>query len=252
VNAFLPEGVVEIQKHYPDVDALVAAVSRLSGRSEESLIREFCAVLATRIFFLLLDEAGKSTNFDHAVRRVAARLGVPVEQAVSIVRHVGATQANIRNATAAPKLSLSSLPYYERSRLIRTQNGRCAICGWKFSDRHDPERVPTLDHTVPYRLGGEQGSNLQVLCALCNRKKGAWLLAADRGRLWLDNYVYFSDSKSSVCWAFIRDGACRICEMPPSRGRLFAQLRNPLGEPCLDNVESMCENHLNADHVVAY
>ena len=45
----------------------------------------------------------------------------------------------------------------------------CVVCGWEGS-RENPL---TGDHIIPKSQGGESvGSNVQVLCRVCNSRKG--------------------------------------------------------------------------------
>ena len=56
------------------------------------------------------------------------------------------------------------------SRLLAWQRGRCAAC------QQDLQCLPCydLDHVEPLALGGlHTDSNLQLLCPMCNRQKGA-------------------------------------------------------------------------------
>lgn len=61
------------------------------------------------------------------------------------------------------------------TKLLRSQNGRCAICGLLF----DRDAIEELDHMVPWRLIGDvpDGSNWQILCGDCNKGKGEWVSA---------------------------------------------------------------------------
>lgn len=53
-------------------------------------------------------------------------------------------------------------------RLLKLQKGRCACCGESLGDSYH------LDHILPLALGGDNtDSNVQLLRAICNLKKGA-------------------------------------------------------------------------------
>lgn len=55
-----------------------------------------------------------------------------------------------------------------RESLYRRQGGYCAAC-----DHHFPARNLTIDHIVPSsKGGGDEISNLQLLCHACNQLKG--------------------------------------------------------------------------------
>ena len=52
--------------------------------------------------------------------------------------------------------------------MFARDGGRCAECGSDFDLQYD--------HVIPVALGGGDGvDNLQLLCADCNRRKGAAL-----------------------------------------------------------------------------
>lgn len=55
-----------------------------------------------------------------------------------------------------------------RRQVFRRDGGRCAACG--------SEELLQFDHVIPVALGGAStAENLQLLCAPCNRDKGAGL-----------------------------------------------------------------------------
>jgi 5-methylcytosine-specific restriction endonuclease McrA len=55
-----------------------------------------------------------------------------------------------------------------RREVFRRDGGRCAVCG--------SGELLQFDHVIPVALGGAStAANLQVLCAACNREKGASL-----------------------------------------------------------------------------
>ena len=55
----------------------------------------------------------------------------------------------------------------QRLFLSHRQAGRCAICGFPLSAQMH------VDHIIPRAIGGRNAvSNLQLVCARCNTKKG--------------------------------------------------------------------------------
>jgi hypothetical protein len=60
------------------------------------------------------------------------------------------------------------IPEEVRREVFRRDGGRCAVCG--------SAELLQFDHVIPVALGGSSTpANLQVLCAPCNRAKGAGL-----------------------------------------------------------------------------
>jgi hypothetical protein len=60
------------------------------------------------------------------------------------------------------------IPEDVRREVFRRDGGRCAVC--------DSDELLQFDHVIPVALGGASTpENLQLLCAPCNREKGAGL-----------------------------------------------------------------------------
>lgn len=60
------------------------------------------------------------------------------------------------------------VPEEVRRAVFRRDGGRCAVCG--------SDELLQFDHVIPVALGGSSAAeNLQLLCAPCNRDKGASL-----------------------------------------------------------------------------
>jgi 5-methylcytosine-specific restriction endonuclease McrA len=58
------------------------------------------------------------------------------------------------------------IPEEVRREVFRRDGGRCARCG--------SDELLQFDHVIPVALGGASTeANLQLLCAPCNREKGA-------------------------------------------------------------------------------
>lgn len=61
-----------------------------------------------------------------------------------------------------------AIPEDVRREVFRRDGGRCAVCG--------TDELLQFDHVIPVALGGASTpENLQLLCAPCNREKGAGL-----------------------------------------------------------------------------
>jgi len=68
--------------------------------------------------------------------------------------------------TAGPRRE--PIPEDVRREVFRRDGGRCAVCGI--------DELLQFDHVIPVALGGASTpENLQLLCAPCNREKGAGL-----------------------------------------------------------------------------
>jgi 5-methylcytosine-specific restriction endonuclease McrA len=64
--------------------------------------------------------------------------------------------------------------HWNRSQLIRRHRGLCAGCSKPVNLIHGDPLQATIDHVVPIALGGRHVlGNMQLLCAACNRAKGA-------------------------------------------------------------------------------
>ena len=65
-------------------------------------------------------------------------------------------------------------PAWARRAVFFRDHGRCVLCGVDLSGLLDPLDPPDVDHIVPLARGGLNDiTNLQLLCAGCNRRKGA-------------------------------------------------------------------------------
>ena len=71
-------------------------------------------------------------------------------------------------AAAAPGARREPVPAELRRAVWERDGGACVSCGARFDLQYD--------HVIPVALGGATtAANLQVLCAPCNRRKGAGL-----------------------------------------------------------------------------
>jgi hypothetical protein len=67
-----------------------------------------------------------------------------------------------------PRRRRRPIPVEVRQAVFRRDGGRCVECGSDFDIQYD--------HVIPVALGGSSTvANLQILCAPCNRQKGAAL-----------------------------------------------------------------------------
>jgi hypothetical protein len=79
-----------------------------------------------------------------------------------------ATAHALLQAEGAGQAGRSPVPVEVRRAVFERDGGRCAECGSNFDLQYD--------HVIPHSLGGATTvANLQLLCADCNRRKGALL-----------------------------------------------------------------------------
>jgi hypothetical protein len=79
-----------------------------------------------------------------------------------------ATAHSLMRAEEAGQMVRAPLPVELRRAVFERDGGRCVECGGSFDLQYD--------HILPHSLGGATTvANLQLLCADCNREKGATL-----------------------------------------------------------------------------
>jgi HNH endonuclease len=70
-------------------------------------------------------------------------------------------------------------PKWVRDAVFFRDRGCCVMCGRDQTGLMDPQAAPHLDHIVPLEFGGLNDlSNMQLLCAACNGRKGDDLIPA--------------------------------------------------------------------------
>jgi HNH endonuclease len=79
-----------------------------------------------------------------------------------------ATAHSLMRAEEAGETARPPVPIEIRRAVFERDGGRCVECGGSFDLQYD--------HVIPFALGGATTTaNLQLLCADCNRRKGATL-----------------------------------------------------------------------------
>lgn len=80
-----------------------------------------------------------------------------------------------RNRRARIRAAGGTHNHADITALFKKQNGKCANQKCKKRISYDPGKHKfNVDHVHPLKLGGSNGpDNLQLLCATCNRRKGA-------------------------------------------------------------------------------
>jgi hypothetical protein len=145
-------------------------------------------------------------------------------------------------------------------RLRGEQGARCAVCGCSFADGQLEE---TLDHVIPWRLGGDPpgGWNWQLLCRRCNCAKDTlvaayavpefsnWIFPDPIGRpTALGTELNERGRYLALChFARCQAGGCsasaKIAHLNVVRAR-------PSGFSVLDHLTVVCETHIGAGVVV--
>lgn len=69
-------------------------------------------------------------------------------------------------------LKRASIPYWAKEAIFYRDRGRCVLCNCDLSGLLSLQNDENYDHIVPLARGGTNDvSNLQLLCADCNKKK---------------------------------------------------------------------------------
>lgn len=142
------------------------------------------------------------------------------------------------------------------ARLRESQRYRCAICGAAF----DGKVAETLDHIIPWRLGGDppEGSNWQILCKPCNDGKSD--LISSIALVEYFNWVYadtkdvvpdLSENKISLRSRYLLL-SCReqceleTCKMGPTGAELVIVRRAKTGFSVFDHLAVYCVAHVES------
>ena len=143
--------------------ALLERIIRASTNEGDYVFDPFCGCATTLVAAEKLSRkwGGGADLSDLAVKLVKQR----------IKRELGGLLFDVIHRTGIPKRTdQGKLPPARASahRLYGEQEGHCKACGTHF-----PFRVMHVDHIVPRAAGGgDEYSNLQMLCSGCNVRKG--------------------------------------------------------------------------------
>jgi hypothetical protein len=255
----LQKALDELRALYPNVQDLIAALSQVCGRGQDEMEEEIAFHISLRTLFLLLGHVESAPNYRAAQHRLARCLGHSEADLHALSAAIANVRLSLRGAEGATQAGVADLSYVERQRLLRRQGSRCAVCGWPFESSDMEHRSPqqaqvTLDHVIPFRLGGDGFPNLRLVCGLCNSIKQAKLHVGEQGLVWTNNYIYWPRRKTVAFWTFERDLGCRVsdCTIGPATGRLFAVRRGDRGPWSFDNCTTVCETHADGLQFVEY
>ena len=142
---------------------LLERIIRASSNEGDYVFDPFCGCATTLVAAEKLSRkwGGGADLSDLAVKLVKQR----------IKRELGGLLFDVIHRTDIPtRTDQGKLPHYRSHahRLYGEQEGHCKACGTHF-----PFRVMHVDHIVPQSHGGgDEYSNLQMLCSGCNVRKG--------------------------------------------------------------------------------
>lgn len=145
-------------------------------------------------------------------------------------------------------------------RMRQLQGSRCAVCGCTFGDG---QREETLDHVIPWRLGGDPpgGWNWQLLCRRCNTAKDTLLAAylAPEYSNWIfpgpigqPSALGLELHERGRYLALRHYGKCQDpdCEVTARIGALRVARTRPNGFSVLDHLTVLCDSHCATAHLV--
>jgi hypothetical protein len=137
-------------------------------------IRALQAAQAVAPVAVLADERGCTWAFEGRFYRAddgltgADVLALVRERERRAQRALERAHAGLQQEAAGAPARRAPIPRAVRLAVFERDGGRCADCGAAFELQ--------FDHVIPFSLGGATSiENLQVLCAGCNRRKGAAL-----------------------------------------------------------------------------
>ncbi|MCP9784950.1 HNH endonuclease [Cyanobium sp. N5-Cardenillas] len=236
---------------------MIKLVAHLSCQEEQAVRNELLQHLGSRAFFLLLAEISHAPNFFAIQNRIANSLMRSNDEVNSIVTEVSRTHVSMSSASLGRRSSLRDLTPEQKRRLLQSQQNRCGHCGWNFNSQEETrtkyQSQPTLDHKVPYRIGGDHDSNLWILCGLCNSMKKASIHIGESGSVWIDNAAYPAPRGLVAFWVLWRHRHCTAtgCRKGPSDARLFVTRLNNAGPWVPGNCTVRCAEH-HTGNVINY
>lgn len=117
-------------------------------------------------FWLINKEVYLVNDKDVTLEDVLALLGVKANQRKIQLEKAHALQAMASNMESKPRRQ--SIPQAVRIEVWQRDCGRCVEC--------ESQEKLEFDHVIPVSMGGSNTArNIQLLCELCNRTKGASL-----------------------------------------------------------------------------
>lgn len=254
----LPGAIAEIRRLFDSPMALLEFLGKVNGRGLEETEDELENHLALRVLFVLIGEVETAANHRVLEARLTRLLAADSKRIKALAAQLSSVIANRAASSTEPRSGVGDLSHTSRRAIYERQRSRCAVCGWDFSgggsERSSKEGSPTLDHIVPYRLGGDALCNLQIVCGLCNAAKRERCHVGENGPVWSNNHVYWQRRRAIAFWTLIRDGRCCVseCGAGPSQSRLYVTRKNDRGAWLLDNCITMCDDHVGSFTAIQY
>lgn len=250
----LERAAAEIATRFPSIEELVTLVAQLGKTAAANVEAELREHLSLRASFLLLGSMHGCSSFPVAARRLSARLGIDEVQASRdqiVVALIAAAQL-VSISSTERKFGIRDLPYPVLARMLSDQNRRCGVCGAIFE--RETEREMTLDHRVPFRIGGNTLENLWLLCRICNRTKSDLIHISEDGRTWINNHVMLSRSRATAFWCMLRDGGCTYqhCATSPQTDAMMVVRHSNVGPWTRENCATRCSQHLTGFDAFRY
>jgi hypothetical protein len=131
--------------------------------------------LSNEVFFLLF-----------ANRSLLSQLNEYAAAAVSHVSPDDVEDEHAQHLSAPGVLRRTSIPEWARRAVYFRDRGRCVLCNCDLTGLVSLQNDDHFDHIIPLKQSGlNDVTNLQLLCASCNQKKGARLVGtSDRYERW--------------------------------------------------------------------
>ena len=211
-----------------------------------------CTAILRRLMLMLpLLPAGESYNLRRRrLTRYLVEMGLdespPASLLDSLLDRMAHVEAVVSNRIT--KASWADLHFTDQKQMLDAQNRRCCACGVRLTPgagSDDPTR-PELDHRIPFIIGGNQRTNLQLLCKRCNGAKSDDITLATPTSITLNLFYRSSATARIEYWVFERDRSkCTVdgCTNSSANTQLHVRKRNVTGREVFDNLTTFCSDH---------
>lgn len=165
-----------------------------------------------------------------------------IEMILDIVTNVKRAQHGLK------KTGWAQLHYKRKDELLKSQNGRCRVCGKRLVTGSSADQLasPEVDHIVPFALGGDKAANLRVICKQCNSVKSNNISYINSDVVSLNYFIKKQPEAKPYAvkyWVFERDSS-RCTEASCTRtaldGELTVKMTSLHGRYIYDNLRTVC------------